>query len=152
MSKITSRSQAAEACLEYNQTFSQVYVTSDLQCFQSKHDAVNHARTLHNTSIEEYKRDQDSDDDQEPAQVKLTAEATIALIMAALSEEEIEIFLGDDTRKTVIAAAAKQRQVLKQQALDEQAAEADRARLEREGANPGGQEENTENPDQNPAE
>jgi len=150
MSKSTTRYQAAQACLDYNQTFAQVYVSSDLQCFQHKGDAVNHAISLDNTSLEEFKRDEDLDD-KDPAPIKLTAEATIALIFAALSEEEIVTFLGEDTRKTVLAAAEKQRAILKQKALDDQADEADKAHKERDSANPGGQKTTEDSENQDPA-
>lgn len=144
MSKIT-RKQAAEAALEFNETFAGVYVTSDFQAFQDKNDAVNHARTLVDTSIESFTREveEPEEDDQEPVIKPLNAKDLIALILTAVSIEEVNQFLGDDERATVKAAAIKRIEILKQEALDEQSAEADRARLEREQSNPGGQSENT---------
>jgi len=94
------KAEAAKKCLEFNKDLKAVHVTDDLECFASKNDAVNHARTLVNKEIEVFERDE------EGAAVKpIPALDLIKMISEANTVEEIVALLPEgESRKTVLAA------------------------------------------------
>jgi len=50
------KAEAAESCFEYNPKVDKVHVTGDLQCFPKQNDAVAHARTLTDKTIDVFER------------------------------------------------------------------------------------------------
>jgi len=53
------KAEAAKDCFEFNKKLNTVNVTSDLQCFSDRNAAVNHARTLEDSSIDVFDREID---------------------------------------------------------------------------------------------
>lgn len=52
------RAQAASECLNFNKQLNTVHVTSDLNCFPHKGDAIHHARSLPDKTIDVFTRDE----------------------------------------------------------------------------------------------
>ncbi|MBB6131334.1 hypothetical protein [Mucilaginibacter lappiensis] len=69
------RAEAAKACFEFNPTFDKVHVTSDCKCFQHQNDAVGHARTLTDKTIDVFERDGDDVEFDEDSADDLSDEA-----------------------------------------------------------------------------
>lgn len=55
------KAEAAKACFDYNKNLFTVNVTSDMNCFGKRGDAINHARTLEDKSIDVFERDAEED-------------------------------------------------------------------------------------------
>lgn len=53
------RAEAAKACFDFNKNMDTVHVTADLECFGNRNDAVGHARTLEDSTIDVFLRDGD---------------------------------------------------------------------------------------------
>jgi hypothetical protein len=122
--------QAAAECLAYNQTLNEVFVSADGECFPHKNDAINHARSLQDKEIMKFERDggdQEAETTSAEKKYALNVADTVKLILETVSEEQLDVLIEDEERKTVLAASDKQRAILKQKALDEQSAQADEA-------------------------
>lgn len=125
--------KVAVDCLAFNKHFDKVFVTSDGVPFQYKNDAVNYAAKLTEKEVEVFEREGSQDAATTAAEktYDLNAKDTIKLITAAESIEAVEDLLKDDDRATVKTAGEKQIAILKQKALDDQAAAADEANAQR---------------------
>lgn len=124
----------AANALAFNAHLDEIFVTSDGVPFPDKKDAVNHVKNLDDKAIEKFSRVTEVGETQE--QPALPPKDIIVLIEKAESEEAVNQILASDERKTVIAAAQKQIALIKQKALDAQAAAADEANNNRQNQNP----------------
>jgi hypothetical protein len=69
------RAEAAKACFDFNKNLNTVNVTSDLECFGDRNAAVNHARTLEDSTIDVFDREIDGIDWNEDESDNYSAEA-----------------------------------------------------------------------------
>jgi len=124
--------KAATEALDFNKHLDKVFVTTDGTTFIHKGDAVNHAATQDDKTVEVFERGEEAavTTDEKP----MAAKDLILLIEKGESQEAVENLLGLDTRATVKAAANKRIAELKQLALDAQAAAADEAFKQRNTA------------------
>lgn len=69
------RAEAAKACFEFNPKFDKVHVTADCKCFEHQNDAVGHARTLADKTIDVFEKDGDDVEFDEDAADEVSDEA-----------------------------------------------------------------------------
>jgi len=108
------RAAAAKDCFKYNPKLNEVHVTDDLECFGDRSNAVNHARTLEDKTIDVFIRDEDNVQLDEP---KSKAETTKANTQpdAKLAQTKAAGTVTKETFKTIPAKtkAAKAAPVVK---------------------------------------